>query len=321
MSNKQELTRSTGGSVTVHQTGLTTDVTVGNELSPAAAAAQAKAEIEARIIHAMQCPRNIDQFRLDLLHDCERPRFAEIALFEKPVGGKNIVDFSIRFIEAAIRCWTNMHIVSRITSLNDDHVTLSVGVLDVQTNTSFTIEAVVEKLVERREVKQGRVAKGMRQNTYGDTVYLIEANHDEVRNLIGSERSKIIRDNVKRLLPRDVLDECRERIEATLADATAKDPDSAKRKVLDKFAKLGVSAVMLQAYLGRPLETMNAKDLTDLAPLYNGLKEGEFTWADVTKTKDAPAEGDTPRNNLRKTVMADAAKAQPTAAATEEQKP
>lgn len=309
MNNNQEVARKTGGSVTVHQTGLSTDVTVGNELSPAASAAQAKAEIEARIIQAMQCPRNIDQFRLDLLHDCERPRFAEIALFEKPVGGKNIVDFSIRFIEAAVRCWTNLHIVSRITSLNDDHVTLSVGVLDVQTNTSFTIEAVIDKLVERREVKKGRVAKGMRENSYGDTVYLLEANHDEVRNLIGAERSKIIRDNVKRLLPRDILDECREKIEATLADRNAKDPDSAKRKVLDKFAKLGVSAVMLQGYLGRPLETMNAKDLTDLTPLYNGLNQGEFTWADVTKTKEEPAEGDKPRDNLRKSIIADGAKA------------
>ena len=37
---------------------------------------------------------------------------------------------------------------------------------------------------------------------------------------------------------------------------------------------------------------MSARSLADLAPLYNGLKDGEFSWADVIRSKEEPAEGD-----------------------------
>jgi hypothetical protein len=137
----------------------------------------------------------------------------------------------------------------------------------------------------------------------------VEATKDEFRNVMGAERSKLIRDNGMRLLPRDILDECRELIDKTLDDENAKDPDSAKKKVLDKFGALGISASMLKEYIGRPLETLGAKDLSELAPLHNGLKDGDFTWADVMRAKEAPAEGEkpkdpgAPRPTLKETMM------------------
>src|SRR5262249_13906906 len=76
-----------GGTVTVRQ-DLTEEISVGHEIAPTAAAAAAKAEIEARILHALKCPRNVDQFREDSLKDCRRRGFAETALYRKPVGRK-----------------------------------------------------------------------------------------------------------------------------------------------------------------------------------------------------------------------------------------
>ena len=291
-----------GNTVTVRQ-DLAEEVSVGHEIAPLAAAAAAKAEIEARIVAARKWPRNIDQFRLDILQDCKRPRFAEIALYNKPVGRKKnaetgrweeafATDFSVRFIESALQHFGNYHVVSRIEYETAEQSKLMVSVIDVQKNSGYSTESMIDKLVERKEVKAGRKTRGMRENSYGDVVYLVEATKDETRNLVGAERSKLIRDNGKRLLPRDVLDECREMIDATLADENAKDPSSAKKKVLDRFAVLGISAIMLVDYLGRPIETLTPKDLADLAPMYNGLKEGEFSWADVMRQKDAPAEGD-----------------------------
>src|SRR5262249_31607490 len=134
--------------------------------------------------------------------------------------------------------------------------------------------------------------RGMRENSYGDAVYLIDATADEFRNVMGSERSKLLRDNGQRLLPRDILDEARALIDATLANENARDPDAAKKKILDKFAGLGVSATMLKEYLGRPIETVTVKDLTDLGALHAGLKDGEYTWADVMRAKAEPAEGE-----------------------------
>jgi hypothetical protein len=295
-----------GSTVTVRQ-DLAEEISVGYEIAPTAAAAAAKAEIEARIIAARKWPRDIDVFREEILKDCRRPRFADIALYNKPVGRKQnpetgrweeafATDFSVRFIESALQHFGNVHCVSRIEWETGDQSKLVVVVVDVQRNTGYSTDAVLDKQVERKEVKKGRKTLGMRENSYGDTVYLVEATKDEFRNVMGAERSKLIRDNGKRLLPRDVLDECRELIDKTLADENAKDPDSAKKKVLDRFAALGISATMLKEYLGRPLETLTAKDLNALTPLHNGLKEGDFTWSDVMRTKEEPAEGEKPKD-------------------------
>lgn len=316
---EKQVTKPSGSTVAVRQ-DLAEEITVGHEIAPTAAAAAAKAEIEARILAAHKWPRDEDQFREDILKACRRSGFADNALYNKPVGRKKnpetgnweeafATGFSVRFIEAALQHYGNVHIISRIEWETGQQSKLVVGVLDVQKNTGYSTDAVLDKLVERKEVKKGRTVLGMRENSYGDTVYLVEATHDEFRNVMGAERSKLIRDNGKRLLPPDILDECRALIDATLANDNAKDPDSAKKKVLDKFAAIGVSAILLKEYLGRPLETLTAKDVAELAPLHNGLKEGEFTWADVMRAKEAPAEGEgksqpeAARSSLREHVI------------------
>lgn len=297
-----QLAKPTGTTVTVRQ-DLADEITVGRDMAPTAAAASAKAEIEARIVAAWKRPRDIDQFREGILKDCRRPGFAEVALYRKPVGRKKneetgkwenafAIDFSVRFIESALQHFMNVHITQRIDYEDGDTVALTVGVVDVERNIGYSFQSTLDKLVERKEVKAGRKTRGVRENSYGDVVYLVEATKDEMRNVAGSERSKLLRDQGKRLMPRDILDECREQIERTIADANAKDPDSAKKKVLDKFAALGVSATMLKEYLGRPVDTLTPKDLTELASLYNGLKDGDFSWSEIMRAHNEPAEGE-----------------------------
>lgn len=306
MPNEEIIQRAatTSGPITIRQ-DLTEEVTVGTDATIAAGAANAKAEIEARIVAARRWRRDVDLFREGVLKDCRRPLFAEKALYCKPVGRKQnargeweeafAINFSIRFIEDALQHFTNTYVISRVIGDDQRQTKIFVAVLDVERNTGFGTEQVIEKLIERKEAKRGRKVVGQRENTYGDLVYLLEATKDEMRNLIGSERSKLIRDQGQRLLPSDVLEEARMFIDATNADQDRKDPDSAKKKVLDRFAALGISAVMLKDYLGRPIETLTAKDLADLTPIHNGLKEGDFTWPDLVRMKAEPAEGDAPQ--------------------------
>ncbi len=291
MADNQQLMKA--GTTASVSAGLTEEITIGHDMAPTAAAAAAKAEIEARIVAARRWPRDVEQFRDGILKDCRRPGFAEAALYRKPVGGgKVVVDFSVRFVESALQHFANVHITSRIDYDDADTMAMTVAVVDVQRNVGYSFQTTLDKLVERREVKQGRKTRGMRENSYGDVVYLIEATKDEMRNVMGAERSKIMRDQGKRLLPRDVLEECRLLIDATLENENAKDPDAAKKKVLDRFSAVGVSPAMLKEYLGRPLETLTVKDLNELATLYNGLKEGDFTWSEVMRSQKEAAEGD-----------------------------
>jgi len=305
-----------GSQVTVRQ-DLAQESTVSHEMAVAAAAAEARAEIEARIVHALHHPRNIDLFEQAIIKDCRRSSFADIALFRKPVGKKKnaetgkmeqsfAIDFSIRFVETAIQHYQHVHVTSRIPYEDVEKAKLTVGVVDVQNNVGYSTESVVDKLVERRFVPEGRKHHGQRQNTYGDDVYLLEATKDEFRLLIGAERSKLIRDQGKRLLPRDILDRAREVIDETLAATTTQDPDAVKRRLIDGFAKVGVTVSMLLEYLGQPLDSLTPKDVGELRTLWNGLKDGEYSWADIMRMKDAPAEGEEkpePRQKVRDRIL------------------
>lgn len=297
----EEPIRPEAGTVAMRDIGE--EVTASRDMTPAAQIASARAEVEARIAAARKWPRDVDQFRLRVLKECQRPKFAEMALYERPVGKKKnqdtgkyedqfARDFSIRFIETAAQLFGNMRISARIRSEDAEKALLVVEAIDLETNVTFDTETLVYKLVERRDVKAGRKTKGTRTNSYGDLVYLIEATNDEFKTMLAAERSKQLRTNALRLIPRDVLEDCREAIDKVLADENAKDPDSAKKKILDRFAALGVSAVQLKEYLGRPLETLTQQDLTALAAIHNGLREGEFTWSDLMNPKEEePATG------------------------------
>ncbi|HEY1897566.1 MAG TPA: hypothetical protein VGG62_14900 [Terracidiphilus sp.] len=303
---KDELIHASAGSnVGVKDAGLSDEITISSDTSPAAAAAAAKAEVEAAFVLAWRKPRDIDLFRERVLKDCRRPLFAETALYHRPVGREKdpatgewrdafAVNFSVRFIESALQHWMHVNVSARITYEDRQRALMTVKVLDLERNVAYSTDAMMDKVVERREIKKGRVAIGVRENSYGDTVYLVEATKDEFRNVLGAERSKLIRDNGQRLLPRDILEEARMVIDATVSSETAKDPDGAKKKVLDKFSSLGISAAMLKEYLGpdKPIESLTLEGLNNLGALYNGLKEGSFTWPDVMRMKLEQAEGD-----------------------------
>jgi len=288
------------GSVAVREDTWGQEVVAQGDLTPAAAAASARARIEARVVIAMKSPRDEDLFAQQIQLLCKRPSFAATALYCRPVGRKKnaqgeweeayAVDWSIKAIQAFLRHYR--HVDTRASIVYDDvtKTCLSVEVLDIQANVSHTREMMLEKTVERRQLKKGQRALRMRENTYGDTVYIVEATPEEFRSKLGAETSKLLRDNGKRLLPADILEEARATVDTVNDDQNARDPDAAKKKILKKFASVGVAADQLKAYLDRPIEALTVKDLAELGVLFNGLKEGDFSWADVMRMKTEPAE-------------------------------
>lgn len=285
---------------TVRQQFQGDEMTVQHETASVAIAAAAKATIEARYIIAMKRPRDLDVVRQKLLKECERPGFAEAAIFRKPLGSKfndetgkwekqYAEGLSVRFAEAAKRCLTNIY-WSAVSIYDDQEKSVvRVTVMDLESNDTGETDIHVSKTVERSKLKEGQRPLAERVNSGGKKVYVVPATDDEILNKVNALISKAFRNNLLRIVPGDIQDECEEKCRATQADRDKKDPGAAKKKLFDAFAGIGVMPDALKEYLGHPND-LAPSELAELRAIFSAIRDGETTWAAIVDAK-SPAEG------------------------------
>lgn len=247
--------------------------------SAVASAEQAKARIQSAYIMAMQRPRNFDQARINILRSCDRPGFAELAEYAKPIGGSNIIGPSIRFAEECVRNWGNMDVTQQVVYDDETVRRITVTVTDYETNASFSSSVQIEKTVERKN-SSGREVLSERINSRGEKVFLLKATEDEIANKQGSAISKAMRNDVLRLIPQDLIAEALERARETLKKKDRTDPDSARKKLSDAFAKIGIMPNDLKEYLGHDLAQIQPSELQELRGIYQSISDGQSKWSD-----------------------------------------
>lgn len=256
-----------------------------NETAVSAVASQAVAYVQARYAIAQRFPRDWDTVRVKLLKECKRPRFAEVALYNKPIGREGIVGPSIRFAEAAMRCMGNLQPSATIVYDDEKKRILRIAVMDLENNLTYEKDVTITKTVERRKLAKGQQPVGVRVNSYGDTVYIVPATDDDILNKENAMVSKAMRTAGLRHLPGDILDESLEAIEATMRNSAAADPDAARKRLVDAFAQLNIMPNDLVAYLTHGLDKTTPAELTELRALYQTLRDGETTWAEVMDSR------------------------------------
>lgn len=271
----------------------------GQEIAPVvetastATAALVEAKVKARAIIALQRPRDMTRVRERLLIDCRRPGFARAARFSVPRGGKKIEGFSIRFAEAAARALGNLDVSADVIYDDGRKRAFRLEVTDLEVNHTESICVVIEKAIERREYKDGQTVLGSRQNSEGKMVYLIIPSEDELLQRQGALLSKARRNLILSHLPADIKEECERQVLATQKDADAKDPDNARKAIIDAFAKYGVTADHLRSYLGHPADTMSPDEMAELRGVGEAIRDKEITWAAALAEK-IEARGETP---------------------------
>ena len=240
------------------------------ETATAAFAAQQKALVESRYIIALQRPRDWDLVRSKMLKDAKRPSFAAVARYHKPIG-KGVEGPSIRFVEAALRNMGNL--ITETNTLFDDAEKriVRVTVTDFESNVIYSQDVTITKTVERKSLKQGDTPISSRLNSYGQMTYLLPATDDDILNKQNALISKAVRTLGLRVIPGDLVDEAMRVVLDTQSKEDARDPDTAKRNLLDSFASVGVSATHIKEYLGH-----NA-----------AIKEGETTWKAIQDSIDS----------------------------------
>lgn len=253
------------------------------ETAASAVAARERAAVEARFLVALKMPRNTDQARLRILDACKRPRFAESARYSKPVGKQRVEGLSIRFAEEAGRAWGNLDVAQMIVFDDADRRIYRVSGTDLETNATVSVDVVIEKVVERRQPRQGQTVIGQRQNTKGETVYLIEAGEDELHNKVNAMIAKARRNIILALIPSDISEEADELVQTTVRERDAKDPAGARKQILDAFWGLGVTPDAVQDFMQKPLDHLNPAELSTLRAIYTAIKDGETTWQAATE--------------------------------------
>jgi len=259
------------------------------ETAAFAQAEQAKAMVQARYLVAIKRPRDLDVVRQKLLKDCKRTRFAEEAVYHKPVGD-GVRGPSIRFAEAAMRAMGNMSADCLTLYEDEEKKRKRVEVIDYESNTCWGREFTLRKTVERKQIK-GKKVYGKRPNSRGQIVYEVEATEDEVFTKESAWESKHARTGILRQLPADILDECMEWCERTTANSHKEDPDRARKKLFDAFGGIGVTVEELKAYIGHDPAQISDEEHAHLQALYLAIRDGEANWKAAVEARQAERDG------------------------------
>jgi hypothetical protein len=258
-------------------------IEVSASVQAEALAAQAEAEVRARWAIAQRCPRNWDQVRVSLLKECERPGFAEVARYTKPIGKDKTkwpTGPSIRFVEAALRAMQNVYCATTVISEDMRYRRIQVMVTDLEANVSWPKQITIEKTVERKD-NRGRTVLFERVNSYGEPVYIVLATEDEMMTKENALASKALRVAGLRVIPGDLVEECMAMVDSTRMSGAKKDPAGERKKIVDAFLKVGVNPEMLVELLGHPLDLCQPSEISELRDIHASLKEGESKWSDV----------------------------------------
>lgn len=294
-----------------------TSITKSGETSSSAAAAMARANVEARFVMARHQRRDEDDARIRILRECDRPRFAEAAEYELPRAGKTITGPSIRFAEGLARHFGNLSIESVVTYEDATTRLVRCVVTDLESNATYSQDVSIEKTVERKNAKPSDDIVGTRVTSQGHSVYIIRASEADLLAKHNGQVSRAIRTLILRLVPGDLVDEALDRTRATLRKSDATDPAAAKKKILDAFAEIGVMPAQLAEAIGHPLDALSPAELGTLRRWFAAIRSGETTLAELLaeqRKAAAPAEAEKPAPSTKAGKIAQAAKA--TAAAS-----
>lgn len=250
------------------------------ETSSTALAEQAKAAVSARYIVAERRPRNMERAREVLLKDCSRPRFADAAIYNKPVGD-GIEGPSIRLAEAAARALGNIY--SEVMAVFDDASKRIVRITatDLESNLTYFKDVTIEKTIERSKPMPGRKVLGTRKNSRGYDVFILDATSDEILDKENALTSKALRTVLLRLVPGDLTDEAIQQCYRTINQENEKDLPGARKRMVAEFDRAGVSVEQLADYFGHAVDNTSLQEMSRAKSVLNALKEKETTWAEV----------------------------------------
>lgn len=222
---------------------------------------RAAAEVQAAVVVAQQCPRDVQAAIAQMRQSCKQKALAERAFYRYSRSNQTVTGASVHLARELARCWGNIQ-YGLVELRRDDafgQSEMQAFAWDVQTNSRNSSTFVVP---HKRDTKQGtKSLTDMRD------VYENNANN-------GARR---VREAIFAILPPWFIAEAESLCRATLADGGGKPLEARVADAIRLFGDIGITPEQLEAKLGRVAARWLELDVVQLGLVYKGIQNGETT--------------------------------------------
>jgi hypothetical protein len=249
---------------------------------------RAIAQVQAMVVVAQQCPRNVARAIEDMRASCRRKELADRAFFRFPKGGGVVSGESVHLARELARVWGNIEYGLSELRRDDDYgqSEMLAFAWDVQTNARCS-----STFINPHQLYSG--GRGVRLTELRD-VYDNNAN-------VGARR---VREAIFAVLPAWFVEEAKAICARTLSDGGGKLLPQRIADAISTFGNYGITLAQLEAKLGLPSARWQDMDVAQLRVIHTSLMRGEIrkdeefpperavTAADITGSGPAAASSD-----------------------------
>jgi hypothetical protein len=225
---------------------------------------RAVAEVQAAIVVAQQCPRDINAAIAEMRQSCQQQYLAERAFFRFPRGGQTVSGPSVHLARELARCWGNVQYGLTELRRDDEYgeSEMQAWAWDVQKNSRNSSTFIVPHKRDKRG--------GAEKLTDLRDIYENNANN-------GSRR---VREAIFAILPPWFVEEAKELCAKTLRDGGGKPLNIRVADAIKAFEGLGITLDRIEGKLGRPSTRWTEHDVAQLIVTFKSLQRGEITAED-----------------------------------------
>jgi hypothetical protein len=270
--------------VTSTEIVLPSAAVTAHRISQATAVEQARAvaEVQAMVIVAQQCPRDLQRAYAEMKEVCGRTALADRAFYRVPNRGNGP---SVHLARELARVWGNIEYGVRELRRDDEagESEIQAFAWDLQTNTrssrTFIVPHARMKKVNGKQTREPLIDLG--------DIYLSNQN-------IGA---RAVRECIFTVLPSPYVEEAQNHCRATLEHGDGKPLDVRISDMVAAFRGIGVSAEQIETKLGRKRGQWTSGDIAQMTITYTSIqrdglsKDEEFPQQRVTLDEVAALTG------------------------------
>lgn len=228
---------------------------VADQATAASDQARAVAEVQAALMIARMNPRDPVKAMDRILNACTRPTLANSATYSYSRGGTDITGPTIRLAEAIAQGWGNIQYGIREISQSGSVSTVAAYAWDVETNTR---REVVFQVAHKRDTKKW--AK-------------ILTDSRDIYELIANQGARRLRACILSVIPGDVVEAALDQCAVTQKAHVDMTPEGIQ-KLVEGFARFGVSKAQLEKRIQRRLDAIQPAQVINLRNIWKSLRDG-----------------------------------------------